>query len=623
MGFTDIKQLLPKNVYDAAVGANAPSAANVYATMADVGGGGSSVGTSNEFQITDNAGGFLASLIQQDSDNIIPTTTAGVGGAGTKLGSATNYYAKLYLGGDPTSTLPANSPTIYSQAGCDFFIQKEGTTSPSDSLLHISKTTNGYLTSNKSIQTRNNGTQHFRIGNSGDMIFGAAGTNKNYIQNAFTKFGFWNNTQPGAVLKAKGAFTSSDFDPTSLLSLHSTNQGFLMPRLLTAALPVGASPGMMAYDVLTQNHKYVHASDGWIPVGRYAGANVGSSNGIVQTSNPNGLLVGGNLRTNSLAVIPVNQGTGAISDLTITLGSASHRFLNAHSRNFTAYGNNNGYNFDSTGGYRISAVLSKGITFGDTLGYVANISNSGTTKGLNVYDSSPASAIEIDASAILELQSTTRGFLPPRMRSTEMNAIATPAEGLIVHSTDADRPYFNDGSSWKGFGDLHGLYSQTVVSATITGTTETSIVGSGVGGLAVPANGFTVGDSFHAKIGGLIGGTGNGDEITLYVYANTVLLASTGLISLDTTQAISAGGEGWEFELDFTVAAIGATGSICTNGNFAYTKTGDKKVQGYVFQDVQSIDTTIANTLDIRVKWNQTGQDIYSANFVLYRTYKA
>jgi len=588
--------------------------------------GGGSVGTSNEFQITDNAGGFLASLIQQDSDNIIPTTTAGVAGAGTKLGSATNYYAKLYLGGDPTSTLPANSPTIYSQAGCDFFIQKEGTTSSSDSLLHISKTTNGYLTSNKSIQTRNNGTQHFRIGNSGNMIFGASGSDKNYIQNTYTKFGFW-NSGTGAVLKVKSTFISADFDSSALLNLISTTQGFMQPSMTIAQRTAIASPiaGLQVHteDGTDSIPYYNHSVDGWIPVGRYAGSNVGSSNGIVQTSNPNGLLVGGNLRTNSTAVIPINQGTGAVSNQTISLGSSLYRFLNTHSKDFTAYGGGNGYNFDSTGGYKISAFLSQGITFRDNLGYVANISNSASARGLNIYDSSPASAITIDASAILELQSTTRGFLPPRMTSAQMNAIATPVEGLIVHSTDADRPYFNDGTSWKGFGDLHGLYSQTVVSATITGTTETSIVGSGVGGLAVPANGFTVGDSFHAKIGGLIGDTSNGNEITLYVYANAVLLASTGLISLDTTQAISAGGEGWEFELDFTVAAIGATGSICTNGNFAYTKTGDKKVQGYVFQDVQTIDTTIANTLDIRVKWNQTGQDIYSANFVLYRTYKA
>jgi len=170
-------------------------------------------------------------------------------------------------------------------------------------------------------------------------------------------------------------------------------------------------------------------------------------------------------------------------------------------------------------------------------------------------------------------------------------------------------------------GTLYGLYAQTSLSATITGTTETSIIGTGVGGLTVPANSFSVGDSFHAKIGGLIGDTSNGDDITIRIKTGGVILASTGLFTLDNTQSIASGGEGWECELDFTIASLGVLGEICTNGNFAYTKTGDKKVSGTVFQDVQRINTTVANTLDITVEWNQTGTEIYSANFVLHKTF--
>ena len=39
------------------------------------------------------------------------------------------------------------------------------------------------------------------------------------------------------------------------------------------------------------------------------------------------------------------------------------------------------------------------------------------------------------ASAILAVSSTTRGFLPPRMTTAQVNAIVTPAEGLIVFNT--------------------------------------------------------------------------------------------------------------------------------------------------------------------------------------------
>lgn len=165
-----------------------------------------------------------------------------------------------------------------------------------------------------------------------------------------------------------------------------------------------------------------------------------------------------------------------------------------------------------------------------------------------------------------------------------------------------------------------GNYAQTVQSATINTTGEQSIVGVGVGSLAIPADAFVVGDSFHAKIGGVLNATGGGgrSEIIVNIKAGATVLASTGVFDLD-----NANNQGWECELDFTIAAIGSTGTICTNGNFAYVKDNDRKVSGYIFQDVQSIDTTVSNTLDITVEWNvlNGGDDIYSANFVLYKVY--
>jgi hypothetical protein len=41
-----------------------------------------------------------------------------------------------------------------------------------------------------------------------------------------------------------------------------------------------------------------------------------------------------------------------------------------------------------------------------------------------------------NASAKLQVDSTSQGFLPPRMTATQRAAIASPAEGLIVFQTD-------------------------------------------------------------------------------------------------------------------------------------------------------------------------------------------
>jgi hypothetical protein len=54
----------------------------------------------------------------------------------------------------------------------------------------------------------------------------------------------------------------------------------------------------------------------------------------------------------------------------------------------------------------------------------------------------------ISASAQVGINSTTRGFLPPRMTTAQKNAISSPANGLIVYDTDLVRPCFFNGATW-------------------------------------------------------------------------------------------------------------------------------------------------------------------------------
>lgn len=52
------------------------------------------------------------------------------------------------------------------------------------------------------------------------------------------------------------------------------------------------------------------------------------------------------------------------------------------------------------------------------------------------------------ASAVLDVASTTQGFLPPRMTTTQMNAISSPAEGLEIYATDTHQWMGYNGSAW-------------------------------------------------------------------------------------------------------------------------------------------------------------------------------
>ncbi|MBS1743762.1 MAG: hypothetical protein JST81_12075 [Bacteroidetes bacterium] len=54
-----------------------------------------------------------------------------------------------------------------------------------------------------------------------------------------------------------------------------------------------------------------------------------------------------------------------------------------------------------------------------------------------------------DTSAILDISSSTKGMLVPRMTAQQKNAIFTPATGLLIYQTDGDSGfYYFNGSSW-------------------------------------------------------------------------------------------------------------------------------------------------------------------------------
>ncbi len=52
------------------------------------------------------------------------------------------------------------------------------------------------------------------------------------------------------------------------------------------------------------------------------------------------------------------------------------------------------------------------------------------------------------ASAILDLTSTTKGLLPPRMTTTQRDAISSPADGLVIFNTTTDKLNVYDSSEW-------------------------------------------------------------------------------------------------------------------------------------------------------------------------------
>jgi hypothetical protein len=124
-----------------------------------------------------------------------------------------------------------------------------------------------------------------------------------------------------------------------------------------------------------------------------------------------------------------SSGTAALTvkdDLSTTFGNT----------NLTVDGSNAILFRNSLGTESIAFNLSR-MVFTDLNGFVFN---------------SATTAATLTPSSLVDIQSTTKGFLPPRMTTTQKNAISSPAEGLMVMDITTHKLCVYDGTSWV---DLH------------------------------------------------------------------------------------------------------------------------------------------------------------------------
>ena len=168
-----------------------------------------------------------------------------------------------------------------------------------------------------------------------------------------------------------------------------------------------------------------------------------------------------------------------------------------------------------------------------------------------------------------------------------------------------------------------GLFAQTEDSIPVVNTAvETTIIGPGVGTLTVPANGFSIGDSFTCALDGILS---CGSASTLHIRVKTltgVLLADTAIINMSATT-----NKPWLINLYFTIRTLGAptVASISSGGLFSYIRNGGVQFEGYVLSTINNttFDTTIANTLVITAEWDPAsiGNSIVTRNFTLTKIY--
>ncbi len=167
-----------------------------------------------------------------------------------------------------------------------------------------------------------------------------------------------------------------------------------------------------------------------------------------------------------------------------------------------------------------------------------------------------------NTSAILDVKSTTKGFLAPRMTATERGNISNPAIGLLVFQTDGTSGfyYYKGSSVWEQIGGSSGG------SGTVTDVTGTAPVVSSGG--TTPAISITAATSSGAgsmsaadktKLDGIATGATNYTHPTgdgnLHVPATST--TNTGNV---LTAGATAGSLSWETPTIGTVTSINVSG---------------------------------------------------------------
>jgi hypothetical protein len=81
-----------------------------------------------------------------------------------------------------------------------------------------------------------------------------------------------------------------------------------------------------------------------------------------------------------------------------------------------------------------------------------------------------STSITPHTSSILELRTTNKGFLPPRLTTSQRDAISSPATGLMIFNSTTNRINYFTGSTWKATADsadTTGYY--TIINANTSG----------------------------------------------------------------------------------------------------------------------------------------------------------
>ncbi len=356
--------------------------------------------------------------------------------------------AKLHVVsvGTAGNTLPVNASSIFEQSGNNVVAISGGSADEAGVFFPRSTVAyyGGVYRANDNLILRNNDAERARLNSAGELLINTTSDAGDYkLQVAGNIY----NTGSAVLAATSGNVGIGTASPVHTLHLNSSFTTYV--HFTNTASGTTNADGMSIG--LDGSDYYV-----WVRENRplYIGTN--STTRLLVQANGR---VAINTTTDAGYQLDVNGGTRVTGRVTVTgndtLGlSIARAGTSAISSEIYNGGGDNGWLLwgveSSAGGVIFPGTTAYASVFGSFRNVPIQFATNNTVR--MTIDGGGSVGIGVaspSASAILQVDSTTKGMLPPRMTTTQRDAITSPATGLIVYDTTVNKLSVYNGTTWK------------------------------------------------------------------------------------------------------------------------------------------------------------------------------
>jgi len=163
---------------------------------------------------------------------------------------------------------------------------------------------------------------------------------------------------------------------------------------------------------------------------------------------------------------------------------------------------------------------------------------------------------------------------------------------------------------WQAYNFNRILYVATADATVGNTNVETSLVGTGVGSVTLPANFLTAGKSLRLRMYGYHSASGSPNVTVNIKFGSTIIVTSGVVVSNTSTN------QGFDIDVDITCRSTGVSGTVSVQGR--YTEYGNASFPMTNTAPV-TIDTTSSQLVDITLTWGTgaPGNTSTATNFTI------